>query len=518
MSLSTDRQFVVVTLLVMAEALFFGYYGYTKHTNYLSSIIDLGQFDQAVWGFLVGEPFLNTVLFATKANWLGGHFNPILVLFVPFYTLAPSVNWFIAAQALALPCAALPIYLLARRLFDSSNLALAWSVAYLCNPFVLNAASWDFHVVSLTVPCIALACYAVEVQKFRWLLLISLLLLVCKEHFGLMVIGFGLLWGIKHRSLIPALILMALGGVGFALVVGLLMPMFSHTGELVMMTTESGQLDRYGWLGRSFKEVLQTIVQSPLEVIETAVIKMDGWVYLLLLGLPFLFLSLVQPWMLLPGLADFVVNLLSVNSLPRSIYSYHSATLIPVILVAAMYGLRCCAPPRSKLAPRATFAMLLVSLVMGYFLSTFYPLPGHFFSWAPCAIAPVADPALADVKELVGDASISVQANLGAHFSQRRELYRFPQRVGDVEMIVLQLQSPTEHVVGENPRVVGSLGFHLQMAPRDYLARVETLLTDQQYGVIYYDSRWLVLGRGRNSTVSVDGVSEKLGDLAIKWQ
>ncbi|MGB6012803.1 MAG: DUF2079 domain-containing protein, partial [Desulfobacterales bacterium] len=59
----------------------------------MSSINDLGQFDQAVWGGLHGEPFLNTITLNQPANWLGLHFQPILILFVPLYAIIPSIIW-----------------------------------------------------------------------------------------------------------------------------------------------------------------------------------------------------------------------------------------------------------------------------------------------------------------------------------------------------------------------------------------------------------------------------------------
>ena len=54
--------------------------------GYMSSINDLGTFDQAVWGTLHGDFFLNTHnMFNAPINYFGIHFRPILLMFLPFY-------------------------------------------------------------------------------------------------------------------------------------------------------------------------------------------------------------------------------------------------------------------------------------------------------------------------------------------------------------------------------------------------------------------------------------------------
>ena len=64
--------------------------------------------------------------------------------------------------------------------------------------------------------------------------------------------------------------------------------------------------------------------------------------------------------------------------------------------------------------------------------------------WSPTELVLVPDPMLDRIKSALGDgASVSAQANAGAHFSQRLQLYGYPQKVGEVDAIVLRLESPT---------------------------------------------------------------------------
>ena len=79
------------------------------HWGYMSSVTDIGTFDQAIWGTLHGHFFLNTIAFNKAINYLGFHFRPILLIFLPFYILLPKVEWMILAQSFALSLTALPI-------------------------------------------------------------------------------------------------------------------------------------------------------------------------------------------------------------------------------------------------------------------------------------------------------------------------------------------------------------------------------------------------------------------------
>jgi uncharacterized membrane protein len=169
---------------------------FSYHWGYMSSVTDIGTFDQAIWGTLHGHFFLNTIAFNKAINYLGFHFRPILLIFLPFYVLLPKVDWMILAQSVALSLTAWPIYLLAKRVCKSDAAALFWALAYMVNPFIIGMPPWVFRPESLAMPFFAMAFLSVEKSKFRLLLLSCLFIVLCKEHFGVTVIGFGILWGL----------------------------------------------------------------------------------------------------------------------------------------------------------------------------------------------------------------------------------------------------------------------------------------------------------------------------------
>jgi uncharacterized membrane protein len=106
----------------------------------------------------------------------------------------------ILAQSFALSITAWIIFSLSKHVTKSHSAAFLWALVYMINPFVLNVPPWVFRPEALAVPFIALALLAVEKHNFYLLLLSCLFIVLCKEHFGVMVIGFGLLWGLRHRN------------------------------------------------------------------------------------------------------------------------------------------------------------------------------------------------------------------------------------------------------------------------------------------------------------------------------
>ena len=500
--------------------------GLSRHWGYMTSINDLGVFDQAVWGVLHGEPFLNTSQLNQAINWLGFHFNPILFLFVPLFSLIPNVIWLITAQAFALSIGAWPIFLLASHVCKSEKIGLIWTFVYLINPFLLNAAAWDFHPITLAVPFVAMAMLSIETKKFRILLFSCLVILSCKEHLGIMVIGFGFLWWIKNKSWKSACILILFGIVHLFLVLDVIMPVFSPMGKHLMFGEKLGQLSRYSWLGDSLTNVFKTILFHPISVIKIVILKMGGGSYLLVLLIPFLGFPLAAPLFLLPGLADLAANILSANPMMGGIFSYHSADLIPILTIAAVYGVERISRWTKKFSAKELASFVFItSTILGYFFAPL-PLPGAKNVWAPNHFLNLPDPIIQTIRSEVGDkASISAQANIGAHFSQRKEIYRFPDKVGEADAIILRLESPTtninnipEKMKSERKYFATTLDAHLQMDRIEYIATIERLLSSSEYGILYWNDPWLVFKRGLADHEPRKQIELKLNQLRIKWK
>ena len=525
MAISRNYSLLTAFIILIHFAIFF-FLGLFRHWGFITSINDLGVFDQAVSGALSYGYLLNTTQLNEQINWLSFHFHPVLYFFVPLYFLFSSPWWFILVQPLALSLSAWPIFLIGRHLYQSEQAGVIWATIFLVNPFLINAAAWDFHPITLAVPFVALGFWALLRSSSLILLLSCLFILICQEHLGVMVIGFGILWWIWTRQWIPGTVLILLGATHFYLVLQVIMPAFSPTGQHVMVSEDLGQLSRYAWLGDSIGDIIHTIFTQPFFVLETVLIGMGGLGYLVLLLLPFLFFPLLGLVFLLPGMADLAANMLSANPMPRSPIAYHSATLIPIFTIAAMYEVKKISKWQKRFTAKELSALALITTSMMAYAFAPFPLPGAKNVWAPASFIALPDSRVQEISSLVGnEASTSVQANVGAHFSQRREIYRYPNQVDRVDAVILWLESPTQNIhnypeddVESRRYIIGMLDSHLQMDRKDYLASVEALLLDDEFGVAYWDEPWLVLKRDIEEKDIVPDVMARLEELRKKWR
>jgi uncharacterized membrane protein len=515
---------------ILLHFAFFLTIGMSRYWGHMSSIDDLGVFDQVIWSTLNGNILQTTINpFGTPINWLGFHFQPVLLLFVPLYALTPTVTWLIIAQAAALSLAAWPLYLLAHHIFKSHKSGLIWALVYLANPFLLSADTWDFHPITLAVPFISLGFLAVAKNNARLLLLSCLILLTCKEHLGLAVAGFGILWWLKHRGWRTPLILTTMGVGHLILVLCFIMPAFSPTDTPAMLSEQLGQASRYSWLGTSLTEVLHTLLTQP-DYVWQNVINMGGWIYWGGLLMPFLYIFPILGFpLLLPGLADLAANTLSANAMPRGLWSYHSASLIPVLVAAAIDGVKRISLWQNKVSTQQLSGLVLAtSLVFGYFLLPL-PLMGTFNFWAPSNVLNWPASEVQTIRQVVGDkASLSVQANIGAYFTQRLKIYTYPVKAVETDAIVLRLKSPTTNInalpenieKGSRKDIPSWLDGHLQMDRTEYVASIDRLLAKSEYGILIWDDPWLVLSRGADNSrpEAKREVHQLLMKLRSEWQ
>jgi hypothetical protein len=298
------------------------------------------------------------------------------------------------------------------------------------------------------------------------------------------------------------------------------MPSFSPASQHLMLTSEMGQLSRYSWLGGSLEEIAINFITNPLETVRHALFTMDGLEYLYLLLVPLLFLPVFGIEFLLPGAGDLFANLLSANPMPRSIFAYHSATLVPVLIVGAIYGGRRISRWISMFTPvRQATVALAVTLLLGWLFFPFFSLPGGYYFWEPKQVIAFSDVDYAIIRELVPpEMSLSVQANVGAHFTQRHEVYVYPAQAGNVDVIVLRLDSPTLLPRGRNLGRIASLAHHLQMDPVDYLDSIRRLLNQKTYSVKIWHDPWLIFMKGDKTPQNFDDIINKIEDLEIEWQ
>ncbi len=212
--------------------------------------------------------------------------------------------------------------------------------------------------------------------------------------------------------------------------------------------------------------------------------------------------------------------------MPRSIFAYHSVSFIPVLTMAAIYGIERISRWNKKFSAKelAGFVVIL-SLIGGSCLSPLQ-LPGARNYWAPSNLLNWPDPNLPEIRSaVVHSSSVSAQANIGAHFSQRKEIYQYPKKVGEADTIVLRLKSPTKnidnfsnHSISDRKYMVGSLDAHLQMDRVEYISSINQLLSKKEYGVLLWRDPWLVFSKDTTNRKAHKQIKQKLNQLRKEWK
>ena len=452
----------------------------------MGQLLDNGQVEQALYNVLAtGVPTITTQGYAVHL--LGFHFSPLVLALAPLYQLWPQGEVLLVVQSFCIAIAAWPIYLTLKRIGASDTERLLFAALYLFNPFTLNAALlWDFHEQALAVPLVACGLYALVARKRGWFLLTMLLLLGCKEQYGLTVAGFGAAWGLYHRTAKFGWLVMLAGFAAFYVVNAIAMP------ELRLGIADEVR-SRYAWLSEnpaSFRAVLRFIFSDAGK----------GWSYLFLLPAAFLFLPCMARRRLLvacllPLLGEFIINMLSANPMPRSMFSYHSMTLIPALAVAAWGGYdhatRWIPPARIKLYLLASFVVFNLLAGPIPFMKTRHP-----FSLTH-GLTLERDHTINTVQaQLPPGVKVSAQANAGVLVAARPWIQEFPAGLAQADAVLIRLQSPLplyDNRGFNSPWFGNSLN-------RQNLMMLQGLLRGNAFGIVLWQENWLVLRRGANDT------------------
>lgn len=456
---------------------FFTLLSFGRHESLKSYLNDLGTYDQVVWNTAHGHFFENSANMLNEKNYLGAHFSPMLLFFVPFYWIIASPKWLLFFQALAVGLGGLPIYWFAKEKVKKPFVALVFLTGYLFYPFLQNGILYDFHEVVLAVVFASFAFYFLEKGKDKWFVLFAFLLMISQEHLALLVfmMGIYLIWIKKRWKFGLGVCCVSLAY--FFLVLTVLMPYFSSSNVPALLNNNSIYPSRYAWLGSSISEISRNIVTHPLDI-GKVVFSYDRIKYLFSLIIPTFSLALYS-WPILIILPILAINLLSANSMTFSVFFYHSAVFAPFVFFAAIFSFKRWFIGEMRM--EKTFAMLLLfSAVATSLILSITPLSEKYTlaDYVPDAHAKKIE----EVKEFVpADAEMSIQHNLGPHFSERRGLYRFPLRYQEAQYVLVDTTSPYRN----NPWQIFSFEYALQMDMTEWESKIAELQKSADHTVIF---------------------------------
>jgi uncharacterized membrane protein len=439
-----------------------------RHAAGGTSAEDLGFTDQVIWNFLQGRWFEMTVYLGGTWNTeinigavrspnslLAFHFEPMLLLLVPFYAGGADGRFLIALQAAALAVGALPAYALGRRWTGSVLAGVAVAAAYLLSPLTQWVAMSDFHTTALATPLLLFAVERFTAGRPTPAIGCALLAMTAREDAAMAVAGLGL-WAALHGYRRGGVAL-CIVGTGWALgsVFGIIG--FFNGGVVPFIA-------RYEAALRGLDGVYQLVGRPEVRDYLSALLLNGGW------------LAIFAPLAFLPALPSLMLNVLSASPWMASGKGHYSALVLPFLIVAAAAGLawlsrrteawRGTGGPK---LPGRVVQLAALSLIGTSAAAHAGGGVGPLGAYAiPAAVEAHADLAAAFAAQIPGNASVSATAALFPRVSQRERIYVFP-AVADAEYVFLDVtasSAPTSagHVFLRVQSLLGEGGWAVERA------------------------------------------------------
>jgi len=484
-------------VLIIAFVVFFSALALTKHAAFETHGFDLGNYDQTVWNTLHGR-------FLACTNWppfgesrLAFHVEPLLVLIAPLYLLHAGPETLLVLQAVVVGLGAWPVAKIARHRLDKPWTGPLFAAVYLLFPALEAGPTFEFHAVTLAATLLAMALYAIEIERYGlsvpWLILAA----SCKEEIPLLVamVGLYLVFMRRRYKLGLAVTLASLGW--FLVCVQIILPHFNSQDE-------SAHLGRYSYLGGSVLDIGKTVVTHP-QLVWDKLREPARFAYLWRIPLPTGYLALLAPEILLLALPTIAINVLSMFSPMYALdFVHYSVPLVPFVVIAAIHGLERVWTLSRRLFRRVDSSFLLL-LFAGYliFTSLFYhrifghtPLAGTF-RWPQ--VTKHDRIGWEVLKEIPSEAAVSAQMSLNPHLSQRERAFVFP-HYEHSDYVALDVTALGDNELSLSPALInnrsGSYHHNPALSQTDYLTLVRSLLDDPQWGVFQARDGYLVLQRG----------------------
>jgi uncharacterized membrane protein len=385
-----------------------------RHHTLLGSY-DLGYFDQAAWLISHGRTPFVTV---RAIHLLGDHGS---FAFYPMGRAAgslggASIPGLLAIQAAALSVAVVPLYWIGRRLAGLSiGVCSALLAAYSLYPAVSNVNLFDFHPEVLVVPALLGAAYFSLKEQPRWPAYAACVAvtLACREDAAVPVFFLGVLLAFegKRRRWAGALTILA-AVVWLALDLTVVLPDFAG-GSYV-------QDNRFAQYGDSLGSAAGYMLTHPFIVAGDFATKPNLYV---LAGLfaPLLFLPLLAPRYLLPGLPLQLAYLLTNVAAAHTITAQYTVTTIPFVFLAAAMAL---GRGRARWRERPWHRVMVVAAVAGFLWFASASPRNQPWEWA--RRDRVDQARLAAARVVPGGAAVAATIRMWPLLAERPDLYHFP--------------------------------------------------------------------------------------------
>jgi uncharacterized membrane protein len=420
-----------------ATAAVYTLFSFLNHSHFRSGT-DLAIFDQAIWHYSRFEWPRSTFLAPWGyENFLGDHFEPILILLAPLYWVWDNVGVLLIAQAVLLAASIVPVFVFCRRRLGRTG-AYLMALAYVSFWGIASAIAFGFHEVAFVPLLLASILLAAEDRRWRLFAVLIAVLLLVKENTGVLVAFIGLYVALTQREWRKGALAAAAGVTWFVLATDVIQPLFND-----------GRAYRhwmYRAVGRDLTSALANMVADPT-LVPRVFFKGTfdpgiGWATsskvgtLALIFLPFFGLALLSPIgiLLIPLLLE---RMLAGNPWLWTPYLHYSLTIAPVLIMGSADALSRLARWR-PLMPRARMVLVggaAAIAAANLAVATRFPLkdlttPSFY---GPTAADRARERALARVPP---DASVLTGSQMMAHLTHRGEVYEMRSHKAGTEYIV----------------------------------------------------------------------------------
>lgn len=353
------------SILNVATASTLGWWLYQSHMYYQGFRLgfnDFGHFTQRIANTAAGRGFL---LETPVLPIFWDHFNPGLVLIVPFWWMWPSVYLVFVLQSLSLALPALLLASIVRKLRGSHASATFWGLAWLFHPSIgqMNIAyTYGWHPVTVAIPFLLLAYRLLLSSRFLSASLTTLV--ACSFEEGVLVVvgcfaaAMFLRTVVGRRSgVISKSVLELRAWLAFFLIATVAFGIIYTTSGLARFQT-----GRFARLGGSVLEIVLSPILKPTEF-WGLLFRVRNAAFLSLLFAPFVVAGIHRsPWHLLAVALPVGVLVVWEHLPAQSIAFQYAACLLPVLFLGCIEG----APKR-----RSDACYAIGSLATGWVLCLF---------------------------------------------------------------------------------------------------------------------------------------------------
>jgi uncharacterized membrane protein len=437
---------------------------------------DQGIFNQVFWNSSYGRFFQSSLSSQLSTNvvhggeWptvayhrLGQHFTPLLLLWLPVYSLFRSAVALIFIQVGLITAAGLVLYKLARCYLDRP-LSVAIATSYYGANAVLGPTLCNFHD-NVQIPLLMFTLLLALERRIWWLFgLMALLIPWVREDSGVVLFGVGLYLLVRRRYPLVGLGLCCYATAYAVTVTTWAMPLFSadatqrfaqeRFGQYLNGATDSGAT------GSSSLDILRGMLTNPLLLLREMLSPPDRTLlYLLGQWLPLAFVPAIAPesW-LIAGCPLFQLLVAQGATEPLSINIRYAMALVPGLFYGAILWWSRRPDPAGLWRSRRRFWAGCLSLS---FVLMALSNPNRSLSFViPDSIEPRVYVPLIEqwrharaiyplLAEIPGAASVSATTYLVPHLSSRRAIVRFPSSLAVSTDASPQRASPVDYAIAD---------------------------------------------------------------------